>query len=217
MKFLKWFSLFFVSMVITLFFGICIGFMMEDYFYPNKKEHQSEEKLTVVPKKSVVFEEEPSPEVVAVSGQEERINANTEYICIEHDMVTGEEVPVSGNVPQKYLGMTREQFVESMSEYETNPPLGERERGLVSVEVRRFSSAEVEVLMNYKYIHPGENFYIIVYDDRINVLLEDKKTVFLETGIMAKDLPESLQQKIVQGMYISGEEALYDFLESYTS
>lgn len=217
MKILKWFSLFFVSMVITLFLGICLGFMMEEFFYPHEEESRSEEKLSAVPKKSVVFEEEPSSEIMAVSEQEERITANTEYICIEHDMVTGEEVPVSANAPQKYLGMTREQFVESMSEYENNPPLGERERGLVSVEVRRFSSAEVEVLMNYKYIHPGESFYIVVYDDRINVLLEDKKTVYLETGIMAKDLPESLQQEIVQGMFISGEEALYDFLESYTS
>ena len=95
--------------------------------------------------------------------------------------------------------------------------MGERERGLVSVEVRRFSTEEVEVLMNYKYVKPSESFYIIVFDDEIRVLLDDKQTVYLETGIRAPELPMSLQQEIMQGMFVPSEEALYDFLENYTS
>lgn len=222
MKFLKWFSLFFVSMGITLIIGIAIGFRLEKYFYPKEDkseyleaplEQKAEESFVVLSEK----EEHPDLQIVAVSGQEERIHASTEYVCIEHDMLTGEEVLVRTKLPQKYAGLNREQFIESMKEYEINPPLGERERGLVSVEVRRFSTEEVEVLMNYKYVRPSESFYIIVYDGKVRVLLDDKQTVYLETGIRVLDLPNDLQQEIVQGMFVPGEEELYDFLENYTS
>lgn len=218
MKFLKWFGLFFVSMVITLVMGIFIGLRLEKFFYPN----QSKEGYKEVPVKErdIVLNEhldESVSEVVAVSGTEERINADTAYICIERDMLSGEEIPVCIQMPQMYLGMTRERFLESMKEYENTPPLEERERGLVSVEVRRFSAKEVEVLMNYKYVQPSESFYLIVFDDKIRVLLDDRETVYLETGIYAFDLPAELQQEVMKGMFVPDEETLYDFLESYTS
>lgn len=218
MKFLKWFSLFFVSMVITLLIGIIIGFRMEEYFYPQDKEEYAQMPVEDQGSKVVISEKEDVDlQVVAVSGKEEKLNANTNYICIEYDMMTGEEIPVSTKLPAKYIGLGREQFIECLMEYEQSPPLEERERGFVSVELQRFSAEEVEVLMYYKYVQPSENFYIVVYNDKIRVLLEDKKTVYLETGILAYDLPLDLQQEIMQGMFVPGEEALYDFLENYTS
>ncbi len=218
MKFLKWFSLFFVSMVITLLIGIIIGFRMEEYFYPQDKEEYAQMPVEDQGSKVVISEKEDVDlQVVAVSGKEEKLNANTNYICIEYDMMTGEEIPVSTKLPAKYIGLGREQFIECLKEYEQSPPLEERERGFVSVELQRFSAEEVEVLMYYKYVQPSENFYIVVYNDKIRVLLEDKKTVYLETGILAYDLPLDLQQEIMQGMFVPGEEALYDFLENYTS
>jgi len=217
-KFLKWFSLFFVSMVPTLLIGMLIGFRMEKYFYPGEKEEHTEAPAGDKDSKVVISEKEDKDlQVVAVSGKEEKLNANTNYICIEYDMMTGEEVPVSTKLPAKYIGLGREQFIECLKEYEQSPPLEERERGFISVELQRFSSEEVEVLMNYKYVQPSENFYIVVYNDKIRVLLEDKKTVYLETGILAYELPLDLQQEIMQGMFVHGEEALYDFLENYTS
>lgn len=219
MKFLKWFSLFFVSMGLALFVGMAIGFRMEQYFYPQEEDEYIE--APIIEKESAVIvrdqEDTADLQVVAVSGKEERIHTNTQYICIERDMLSGEEVVIRTQLPQMYVGLNREQFIDSIKEYEKNPPLGERERGLVSVEVRRFSTEEVEVLMNYKYVKPSESFYIIVFDDEIRVLLDDKQTVYLETGIRAPELPMSLQQEIMQGMFVPSEEALYDFLENYTS
>ncbi len=219
MKFLKWFSLFFVSMGLALFVGMAIGFRMEQYFYPREEDEYIE--APIIEKESAVIvqdqEDTADLQVVAVSGKEERIHTNTQYICIERDMLSGEEVVIRTQLPQMYVGLNREQFIDSIKEYEKNPPLGERERGLVSVEVRRFSTEEVEVLMNYKYVKPSESFYIIVFDDEIRVLLDDKQTVYLETGIRAPELPMSLQQEIMQGMFVPSEEALYDFLENYTS
>lgn len=219
MKFLKWFSLFFVSLGLALFVGMAIGFRMEQYFYPREEDEYIE--APIIEKESAVIvrdqEDAADLQVVAVSGKEERIHTNTQYICIERDMLSGEEVVIRTQLPQMYVGLNREQFIDSIKEYEKNPPLGERERGLVSVEVRRFSTEEVEVLMNYKYVKPSESFYIIVFDDEIRVLLDDKQTVYLETGIRAPELPMSLQQEIMQGMFVPSEEALYDFLENYTS
>ena len=219
MKFLKWFSLFFVSLGLALFVGMAIGFRMEKYFYPREEDEYIE--APIIEKESAVIvrdqEDTADLQVVAVSGKEERIHTNTQYICIERDMLSGEEVVIRTQLPQMYVGLNREQFIDSIKEYEKNPPLGERERGLVSVEVRRFSTEEVEVLMNYKYVKPSESFYIIVFDDEIRVLLDDKQTVYLETGIRAPELPMSLQQEIMQGMFVPSEEALYDFLENYTS
>jgi len=219
-KFLKWFSLFFVSLGVTLLIGIAIGFRLEQYFYPqDPKEEYLEVPLKEEESGIIIREkdEDKGLQMVAVSGKEERIHTKTQYICIERDMLSGEEVVIRTQLPQMYVGLNREQFIDSIKEYEKNPPLGERERGLVSVEVRRFSTEEVEVLMNYKYVKPSESFYIIVFDDEIRVLLDDKQTVYLETGIRVPELPMSLQQEIMQGMFVPSEEALYDFLENYTS
>lgn len=220
MKFLKWFSLFFVSLGIALLVGVFIGFRLEEYFYPQDKKEEYVQETEEKQESSVIVrekEEEKDLQIVAVSGKEEKLQGNTNYICVEYNMLTGEEVQVHNKLPQKYIGLGREDFVEALKEYEQNPPLAERERGLVSVELRRFSAEEVEVLMNYKYVQPTESFYIIVYDDKIRVLLEDRQTLYLETGIRAADLPDSLQQKIMQGLFVPSEEALYDFLENYTS
>lgn len=220
MKVLKWFSLFFMSMGITLLIGIVIGFRLEEYFYPQEElTKYVEESLEQQKTKNIVQnrENDNALQMVAVSGKEEKLNANTEYICIEYDILTGEEVPIHTKLPHKYMGLNREQLVEALKEYEQNPPLEERERGLVGVELRRFSTEEVEVLMNYQYVQPSESFYIVVYNGKIRVLLDDGETVYMETGIYVPDLPVDLQQKIVQGMYVPSEEELYDFLENYTS
>ena len=54
------------------------------------------------------------------------------------------------------------------------------------------------------------NNYVVVY-------LEDMKTVYMDTDILLKDLPDDIQQDIIHVMYIPDEESLYDFLENYSS
>ena len=71
--------------------------------------------------------------------------------------------------------------------------------------------------MDYQYIQPTGSFYIVIYDNRVLVMLEDKKTVFQETEIDLSELPEEVQQDILHGLFIPNQESLYDFLENYTS
>lgn len=223
MKFLKWFSLFFMSMCITMLVGIGIGFQLKGYFYPgNEADKQGIYLQTEDSGDSMVFiqndvVQEEEPQVLAVSSSEERVDADTIYILYERDLLTGDEVETSLRLPQMYLGMNREQFVMSMEDYEANPPLSELERGFVNLEVLSFSPAKVEVRMNYNYVKPSSSFFVVVYDGKVVVLLEDRETVYLQTQIEVLDLPQGIQQDIIQGLFVPNEESLYGFLENYTS
>lgn len=225
MKFLKWFSLFFVLFCAVLILGIGIGFKTYRFFYPgtdkknipivqNSDEPDNGKKIGFVEEMEKIKSGELT---VAVSQSKECINADTVYLCREKDLYTGDEVVIASQAPHLYMGMDRNQYLECMEEYEKNPPLSERERGFVSLEVLRFSASEVEVLMNYDYVKPSESFYLVIYDGDLVVLLDDRQTVYMQTGINVLDLPEHLQQEIMQGMYVPDEQSLYDFLETYTS
>lgn len=60
-------------------------------------------------------------------------------------------------------------------------------------------------------------FYLDVVDDYIVVLEKDHVTVYFETNIRYRDLPDKVQTQIRQGMAFFSEAELFDFLESYSS
>ena len=70
--------------------------------------------------------------------------------------------------------------------------------------------ADGEAVKNEGYYLMERNGYVIVY-------LYDKKSVFEYTDIRMEDLPEELMQEIRTGKYIETTEALYGFLENYSS
>lgn len=147
----------------------------------------------------------------------ETINAETEYVLREKDLLNGSEVETSEEIPAMYIGMNREQFVAAMENYEAAPPLSEKERGFVSLNVLSFAPSRVVVQMNYRYVQPSKSFYVVAINDLIVVYKEDRETVYQYTNIRLSQLPERLQQEIIGVMYIADEESLYDFLENYTS
>lgn len=71
--------------------------------------------------------------------------------------------------------------------------------------------------MNYKFVQPSSSFYLAVYDNEVIVYLEDMQTVYIETDIRLDSLPNDVQQSIIDMMWIKDEEALYSFLENYSS
>ncbi|MBR5248399.1 MAG: hypothetical protein IKV27_05605 [Lachnospiraceae bacterium] len=158
-----------------------------------------------------------SHEKQEVSALTQKLNAGTSYVLEETDLRNDTVVETTWKLPAKYIGMNREQFLEAMDLYEASPPLAELERGFVSLEVKSFSPQKVVVQMNYDYIQPGSSFYLKVEDNFVVVYLEDKTTIYMDTDILLKDLPEDLQQEIIQVMFVPDEESLYDFLENYSS
>ena len=56
-----------------------------------------------------------------------------------------------------------------------------------------------------------------ILDGKKAIVSEIEKSVFEYTDIRMEDLPEELMQEIRTGKYIETTEALYGFLENYSS
>ena len=135
----------------------------------------------------------------------------------ETDIVNNTVVETSWKLPDKYVGMNREQFLAAMESYAAFPPLSELERGFVGLEVLSFSRERVVIQMNYQYLQPSSSFYLAVLNNEVVVYLEDMETIYINTGIELESLPEDLQMDIIQMLWVKDEESLYNFLETYSS
>ena len=156
-------------------------------------------------------------EVPVNGADEDTLSADTDYVLEEHDKKRETTVESVGKVPQAYLGMNREEFVAAMERAEASPPLSELERGFTGLEVLSFSGERVVIRMDYVYVEPTKSFYLNLSDGKIVVLCDDRETVYQYTEIEADRLPEELQRELIIGMYVENEEALYRFLETYSS
>jgi hypothetical protein len=63
---------------------------------------------------------------------------------------------------------------------------------------------------NYKYIIMEEDGHLLVY-------YSDNTTLFFDSGIQTKNLPEEVLDKLKTGIRFLNEEELYEFLENYSS
>ena len=208
-------SLFFSCIIICFCIGIAIGLNVRQSLAEDMVDdmESSKSSMTKVPENIVILEEA----VVPVTNNEEKITADTSYVVLEKEMNSGKINKSQPKLPEKYIGLTREQLLEQLVVFEANPPLTELERGFVSLELISFSKEQIQVQMNYQYVEPTGSFYIVAYDHYVVVMLEDRETVFLSTTIRLSDLPSDIQQDIMRGLFIPNEESLYDFLETHTS
>lgn len=62
-----------------------------------------------------------------------------------------------------------------------------------------------------------QGFYLMVADHFIVVYEEDRSTLYMNTDILLERLPDALQREIMGGKFVASEEELYLFLESYSS
>ncbi|MEI3525942.1 MAG: hypothetical protein V8Q27_07360 [Eubacteriales bacterium] len=60
-------------------------------------------------------------------------------------------------------------------------------------------------------------FYLKERDGYLAIYREDGTTLYETTDIPLSLLPEALQQEIRAGKSVESEQALYDFLENYSS
>jgi len=212
MKLVKRISYFFVIPIFFLSLGIFIGVWGIRFFYPGSYPGRYSE----VPADRADTSEVPE-ESVAVTVSEETLCADTEYVLKETDILRNTSVETSWQIPHKYIGMTRERFLETMDLYAEHPPLSELERGFVGLEVLSFSREKVVVRMDYRYLQPSDSFYLAVRDNEVVVYLEDQSTIYINTGIALDSLPEKIQMQVMDMLSIPDEETLYDFLETYSS
>lgn len=60
-------------------------------------------------------------------------------------------------------------------------------------------------------------FLLCEQDGMLVVCLGDGETIYMETGIRASQLPDSLREELSDGIGFSDEESLFAFLENYAS
>lgn len=235
MKFVKGISLFFIYPLFMFGTGFYVGVECMHFFYPGTnpfsetrelpEENWPEQIVDKLNQEKVMIEKNSEQQSIEAEKQmlvevvvsAETLSVDTEYVLEETDIINHSVVETVSKLPGKYVGLNREQFLKCMEEYEMFPPLSELERGFVSLEVLSFSRERVVVQMNYQYVQPGNSFYLAVRDNEVVVYLEDKETIYINTGIALETLPETVQLDIIQMLWIEDEEALYNFLENYSS
>ena len=154
---------------------------------------------------------------VDVSNDFPFLGKDTQLILEEVDIRKGTAEEIIEALPEKYIGMDRESFLQCMEEYEASPPLSERQKGFVGLEVLTFSRDRVVVQKNYRRAGPEDGFFLALMDYRVIVLYDDAKTIYMTTDISFEMLPIELQERISDMIYVENEQALFDFLEAYTS
>lgn len=217
MKFIGRISLFFILGLAVFAAGAYANSLYLKWFYPNSPEAQ--------PFKAYEVESEPGEErtqetpLLAAAGDTDVITCDTRIQIEEYDLLAATSVLHEETVPGKYLGMNREEFLQSMSAYELSPPLAEQQRGFVSLEVLSFSGNNISIRKNYRLEETEEEelFYLVCENHYITVYEEDLITVYMHTDISMDGLSPELQEEIIQKKLIRGEGELYTFLESYSS
>lgn len=223
MRLLKRISLFAIIGCILFLSGSYATLRIEQFFYPKRYENTSEEQPTELKEQNRAEKikseetEETSQVIEAILEDRAVITANTRYLIEEVNLSEGTIEEKEETIPVKYIGMDRENLVEELKAYDNNPPLIDLEQGFETIELSNFSKDRVVICKYYRPKKEEQGFYLMVADHFVIVYKEDKKTIYMNTDILLENLSQELQDEIIQGKYMENEQALYNFLESYSS
>lgn len=208
MKFVKRISLFFIYPLSMFALGFASNMAIMEFFYPGDSKVQ-----TQVQESNAVKEES-----VAVSFSEEPIvTANTHYIIQEYNTITGDTTEEEVAAPDKFIGLSREKLSQEISEYNNNPSLTDLEQGFHYMELVSFSAERVVVRKSYEPAIEEKGFFLLNENHYVVVYNHDLSQIYMNTDILVEELPENLQEEILNMKYVEDEGALYNFLESYSS
>lgn len=211
MKVVRSISLFIIAIGLFVI-GCFLGFEGHNFFYPGERAGKSSAdqiQQTVTEKKMPVSEQEKNI-----------ISADTSFVVISVNMDDRSESPEEVPVPAYYMGMDREKFEKQIENFNRSPSLQELQKGFQGSEIRSFSGSKVELCKFYLEQKEAEEkfYYLAILNHKVVVYREDEQTIYMETDILAEDLPDDvLQELLTQKRVVNTEEDLYDFLESYSS
>ncbi|SES98420.1 BofC C-terminal domain-containing protein [[Clostridium] polysaccharolyticum] len=152
------------------------------------------------------------------SSQSSAVLPDASYVEQVYDMATDKLKEKNENIPNDFVGLTREQIITRLNVYMQNKSLEEYNKGLVSWTLESFSPSKVVVKKTYNSQGILYKYYMVLEDDQVVVYYSDKKTVYdNETGLDAGSLLEDEKRELMYGIWIKDEDELYSVLESYTS
>lgn len=114
------------------------------------------------------------------------------------------------------LGCDREGVTAYLEDYLKHVSYEEQQQGLTAFELVSYQGQTITLR---KVFRPAQKdgFYAKSFNGTIVILRGDAKTVYEYTQIQIHVLPEAMQEKVLDGYYLEDEEALYSFLENYSS
>lgn len=84
-------------------------------------------------------------------------------------------------------------------------------------EIKEQQLAEEESVTTEGHAFKEDCFFLMEVNGYVAVYMSDRETVYEYTDISVSELPHILQNEIKNGKYIENMEALYGFLENYSS
>lgn len=146
------------------------------------------------------------------------VSKDATYTEQTYDMATDKLKEKEKNIPNDFIGLTRDQVVAKMNAYVQDKSLQEYNKGLVSYQIVSFSSDKIVAKKTYNSKGIIYQFFMVIRDNELVVYYSDKKTVYDdETGILLDNLPEDKKQELQYGKYVKDEKELNSVLESYAS
>lgn len=205
---------------------------VEQFFYPNKYDGQKEKMITEdadpsadetktgTSSQEISYGRHNADKEQVIEAAVEKapvITADTLYLIEEVNLTDGTVSEKEEQVPVKYIGLDRTELIDELKEYDKNPALSDLKLGFQTIELSSFSKDRVVICKYYRLEEEDNGFYLMVADHFVVVYESDKETVHMNTDILLTNLDETLQEEIIRGKYIEDEQALYNFLESYSS
>lgn len=188
------------AFIVAIIAGIIVYF--NGYFYPEKYVKNDEGEYVNV---TVEAKTDPFP-----------IDKSTGFI-IEHyyadeNRTLSEQVDSIPNL----LGCNKDDVIAYLKDYMDRIPQEEKEKGLVSYQMVSYKDQTITLRKTYKK-QEFTGYYAKSFNGTVVILNGDEKTVFEYTQIGVETLPEEMQEQITAGIYLENDEALYGFLENYSS
>jgi len=146
--------------------------------------------------------------------KDEIITSETKYILETYSINTSELTEEMQKVPVEFLGFTRDKLIAYLQSYDKNPTEEDLEKGFLNFSLVSFSNDTIVLRKTYEILY---SYFIIDNNGFITIYKEDKKTLYEYTNISISILPDALREEVQKGMFLKDDEALYNFLENYTS
>lgn len=160
---------------------------------------------------------EKTEDSVSVIETGQTVKPTTRYTLDIYDMKTNTTETQELNPPADLVGLTRQEIIDYLKDYMSNMPLSESNKGLIAYDLVSFSEDGIEIKKTYNEDCVPCRYYVAVKDGFVVVYNSDLKSVYQNTQIDVKTLPEEDRIALSQGIYINSKEELFSLLESYSS
>ncbi len=190
--------------ILSLGIGVILGLaiLLYHFFYPQRyMKTESGEYINI----AVANQKSTFPVTKETQFEIEHFYVEEQRTLIEH----------VGNIPI-LIGCDKAGVEAYLDEYIVNMSTEEKSQGLSSYQLVSYQDHTIRLRKTYE-LPKYEGYYAKSFNGTIVILQGDGKTVYEYTQISVNVLPDNIQEVMQEGYYLEDDNALYNFLETYSS